>query len=1087
MLALLVQISFAQQKKVTGTVTDASTGEPLPGVNVLVKGTSNGTVTDFDGKFSIMATPDDVLVFSYVGYQDKEVKVGNQNVINVQLQSGEQLEAVVLDITGEKKEVKTLSYAVQNVKAEKLAISDISNVESALAGKVAGAQVLDQAGSKLGFAPKVRIRGRISLTTDSDPLYIVDGVPVTNPSFIDPDNIASVEVLKGPNATAIYGQRGENGVVVITTKKAKAGNFGVEINSKISFENVAYLPKYQNEYGQGTVGDLDWGTFSIGATETFYNPFTDSFTPATYWAVYPEWNNPEFQGANFIKNTLYDESWGPKFDGREYMPWYAWFPDSPYLGQKAKWEAQPNNIKDFFDTGVYVKNNFSVYSSGDKYNARVSFTNLNQKGIIPYSKYKRNYITANLNYDISSKTKVGFNVNYSKFDRLGDFNDDYANQSSGSFNQWFARQINMKKMRELIDLKTPEGYHASWNWWGPSYLGWLPFLKDDFVKLAFWFNPYTWMREYKNERNGNQLAGSISFEHKITDHLKAKILVSRMQEHSYENFKLPFFLAYSSQRLFTPLSNSFGIDNWRFTEDNYNLYLIYKNDLSENINVDLLGGSTLRSLRFDRERQWMDYENDENYLIIPDVYRFDNTTQPVTTVFQKRRKKVFSLFGKATIGYKDLLFLEATARQDWSSALFPEKNGYFYPSVGLTYNFTSMESFQNNEKLSEILTFGKLRIGWAQVGSDVRAHLIYPRYPFLSVPHQGYATLVTPNYMVDHNLKPAINSSFETGFDLEFYDNKYRLSFTYYYEKRKDEIIFQTITGATGYSRFLTNGGQSHRSGIELSAGANIVKTEDFNWNLDVNFNKNKTIVDVVPGGSEEMVAPGGRWWSDGDTWGRVTLVHVEHKEWGQLKGYDIKRDENGNPVLNPSGYYIPEEVYFGSVLPKFTGGFTNVFDYKNFKLAAHFTFQKGGKFYSGSEIWGYYSGLYEETAVGGNRDNGVDVEGVDGSGNSFSTNVPAKNYFKQFADNDIAGPFIHDASYLKLRELSLTYQLPKKVLGKYLKGATISVIGTNVWLISVSKDNYHRWDPSELSQTYGEDGQLPGTRRIGMNIKLTF
>lgn len=1082
LLALVVQISFAQEKKVSGTVTDASTGEPLPSVNVVVQGTQKGTVTDFDGKYSIMATPDDVLVFSYQGYTEKKVKVGNQSVINVKLVPGEQLETVVVDISGRKTEIKTLSYAAQPVTAKKLEMSDISNVQSALSGKVAGAQVWEQAGSKLGASPKVRLRGRISLSSDADALYVVDGVVVGDPSVVDPDDIASVNVLKGPNATAIYGQRGENGVVQITTKSAKAGKFGVDVNSKVTFEKIAYLPKYQNWYGQGYQHENEWMQYDYAA----YSGLGPQ---------YAEWTDPAFQGVYFIRRTFVDESWGPKFDGREYMPWYAWVPGSPYFGKTAKWEAQPDNVKNFYNTGVYIKNNVALYSATDKYKARLAFSNLSQKGVIPYSKYGRYFLTSNFSYHVNKKLEVGLSAIYSQYKRHGDFDDQYGNQTSGSFNAWFARDLDMAKQKELIDLKTPEGYLASWNWWGPFYMALLPnygYNVEWLKKPVFWFNHYTWLDRYDRNGFGNNLTANVYAQYDITKHFTAKINFSRYQSNRNSNFHLPYEIDYSSEKnLYMSWVNSFGEYKSNYTEDNYNAFLFYKNKINDDFTFDGMLGTTLRVNNYYSLQNWMNPEDKENGLIIPDVYRFDNTKKPVTGSRGEGHKKVYSLFGKVTLGYKDMLFVEATGRQDWSSALFPDHNGYFYPSIGLTYNFTDMESYQNNENLSKILSNGKFRIGWAQVGSDVAEHMIYPRYPILSgVPYQGYATLVTPSYFVDPNLKPALNSSFETGFDLKFFEDRAGLSFTYYYEKRKDEIIFQAISPSTGYSSYLTNGGKTHRSGIELTLNGSPIKTKDFEWNIDVNFAKNKTIVDEVPGDAKEMLAPGGRSWSGGDTWSRILLVHREGEEWGQLKGYDIKRDDNGNPVLSPNGLYVTtdEQVYFGSVLPDFTGGITNVFTYKDFSLAAHFTFQKGGKFYSGSEVWGYYSGLYEETGLNGHREDGVALEGVDASGAPVNVTVDARDYYEQFHDNNIPGPFIHDASFFKLRELNLTYHLPKKLLGgKYLKSASISLIGTNVWLIAVSKDNYHRWDPSELSQVYGEDAQLPGTRRYGVNIKLSF
>ncbi len=1080
LLALVVQISFAQQKKVSGTVTDAQTGEPLPGVNIQVKGTNKGTTTDFDGKYTITVSPEDVLVFSYIGYQTKEVKVGDRSQIDVKLVPGEELGPVVVDISGEKKEIKTLSYAVQKIKAEKVDISDINSVDAALSGKIAGAQVWEQAGSKLGSRAKVRLRGRISLTSDKNALYVVDGIPVNDPSVVDPDEIASINVLKGPNATAIYGQRGENGVVVITTKSAKKGRFGVDVTSKVTFEKIAYLPKYQNWYGQGARGDGDWMEYDYSAYSAL-------------GPQYEEWAAPAFQGVRFNRRTLYDESWGPKFDGKDYMPWYAWVPGSPYFGQTAKWVPQPDNVKNFYDTGLNVKNNVALYSANDKYSARLSFASLNQKGTIPFSHYNRYYLTTNFSYNVTDNFKTGIQALYSQYGRKGDFDDEYGNQTSGSFNAWFARDLDMAKQKELIDLKTPEGYLASWNWWGPFYLALLPnygYPTEQLKRPVFWFNHYTWLDRYDRQGYGDNLSANVWAKWNLNKDWAVKVRVSRNQTIRNANFRLPYEIEYSSAHdLYTTWINSFGEYKGNFTEDNYDGFLFFKKKLTDDLAIDAMAGTTLRVENDYWLQNWMNPEDPENGLIIPDVYQFNNTKKPVSGRRGEYHKKVFSLYGKTTFTY-DVVNLELTYRRDWSSALFPHHNGYSYPSVGLTVNFTDLDAFKDL-KIADIISDGKIRAGWAQVGSDVEAHRIYPRYPIMGdVTYKGYALLLTPSYTVDPNLKPALNTSFEAGFDLKLLKRRAGISFTYYKEKRQDEIIPLPISAATGYSAYLTNGGKAHRNGFELALNGIPVKNKDFQWELDFNLAHNKTIVDEVPGGQEAMLAPGGKSWSGGDTWGRVTLVHKEGMEWGQLRGFDIRRDENGNPVLSPDGFYMrsKDQVYFGSVLPDFTGGFTNTFKYKNLSLIAHFTFQKGGIFFSGSEVWGYYSGLYEETGLNGNREAGVEVSGVKENGDPITATVSARNYYKQFHRTDIVSPFIHDASYLKLRELSLTYDLPKSLLGngKYLKKVTVGLIGTNLWR-KTSSDNPHGWDPSELSQAYGEDAQLPGTRRYGLKFKLVF
>ena len=376
---LLAGNLLAQDRTVSGTVTSAEDGSSLPGVNVVVKGTTNGTVTDIDGTYKLnMPQEGGTLVFSFIGLQTQEAEIGTRSVVDITLSSDvQQLGEVVVTALGMEREAATITYATQTVEAETLNITQDTNIKSALAGKVAGVQINGQAGSKLGQFGKIRIRGAISLTTDNDPLYVVDGVPTPDPNDIDMENVASVNVLKGPNATALYGQRADAGVVVITTKKG-GGDLSVELVSSTTWDNVAYLPNMQNEYGQGYEGAASFATFD---NSVMGGP--------SEWDI----NN----GKRYIQwdNNYADESWGPKFDGQDYVPWYAWWPESPYYGQTAKWEAQPDNIKNFYDTGVTLKNSVSVGGGNDMFKARVTYTNLNQSGITPYTKLNKNYLNSN--------------------------------------------------------------------------------------------------------------------------------------------------------------------------------------------------------------------------------------------------------------------------------------------------------------------------------------------------------------------------------------------------------------------------------------------------------------------------------------------------------------------------------------------------------------------------------------------------------------------------------------------------------------------------------------------------------------------
>jgi TonB-linked SusC/RagA family outer membrane protein len=1078
LVVLMTQLTFAQERAVTGVVSD-NTGMPIPGVSVLVKGTNFGTQTDFDGKFAIKATASQTLIFSYIGMKTQSL-AATSSVMNIKMMgSAVELEGVVVTALGIKREVKALPYAAQTVKAEQLNVTQTVDVKGALAGKVAGIQINGQAGSKLGSTGKIRIRGAISLTGDDDALYVLDGIAV-DPNSVDMDNIADVTVLKGPNATALYGQRAVYGVIQLTSKKGAKGRVNVDINSSTTFDKAAYLPKYQNLYGQGYEGDGSFANFD--------------YADGGFGGAYPtEWSVNNGKRYLTADNNYADESWGPKFDGQDYLPWYAWQPDSPYFGQTAKYSAQPNNIKDFYDTGVTKRNSVTLSGGSENFRARLSYTNLDQQGIQPSTGQQKNYINSTMSYDLSDKLKVDFMMNYSTGKIRGEFDDSYSNQTSGSFNSWFGRQIEVEKLRELKDLKNSAGYQATWNWWGPEYYT----LGGGFQKPAFWYNPYTYLEQFDYNQKTDNLTFSLSPTYKINDNLNVAGTFSRNQTNYDRKYYFPTELSLSAApELYNAWQNAFGVYKRIETEDNYDARISYDKDFND-FKLTATAGATVRNNAYDRLSTQIDQTARVGGLVLPDVYTFSNTgITPVSNAFQYD-KSVKSIYGLANLGYKNFLYLDGTVRRDWSSAMPSTANGNTTGSIGGSLIFT--ELMENNN----ILSFGKIRAGYAIIGTDANALAINPNYDYLNA-HPYNSTnvaLFNKQTIIDPNLKFAQNASFEAGIDLKFLGNRIGFSATYYNENRKDEIISINVPNSTGSYAFLTNAGETKRSGIELSLNADIIKETTkggFNWNTSLNFAKNKTTIVSIREGLSAINGPGGS-----DDWGLATVTQQEGQEWGQIRGTAIKRDANGSPIVNADGLYeIQTNHDFGSVLPDFTGGMYNQLSYKGITLAASIDFQKGGQFFSLSELWGTYSGLLEETAALNNngvniredvnltnpsQSGGVHVVGVNAAGEPVDTYVSANPYFQQFKGNNIAEPYVHDASYVKLRDVSLSYTFSGARFNNVLQSATIGVVGRNLWLIAVSKDNKNGWDPSELAGGFGENGQLPGTRSLGLNVKLTF
>ena len=1086
---LTVGTAFAQTGSISGTVTDAQSGNVLPGANVQIEQMQRGSPVNSQGEYEITDIPAGTytVTVTFIGYNESsktiELSAGEGATLDFALQPGVDLGEVVVTALGQTQSEESISFSSQEVSGEQLNVAQESNIKNSLAGKVSGVQIVGQAGSKLGSFGDIRIRGAISLTSAiSEPLYVVDGVPVSNPNIIDMNNVENVNVLRGPNATALYGQRGENGVVIISTKDSGETGVSVELTNSFTIEQVAYLPNYQNQYGQGYAGQAEWTTFN--------------YEPSRHVEYFEA-----LDGKQHIATMWSDESWGPKFDGRQYAPWYSWFPDSPYYGETVAWEARPNNVQNFFNRGTTNKGGFAVNAVGDSYNARISYTNLSQSGLIPYSNLGKHFMSGRFQYDITDDFKVSANVKYTMQEVKGDVRDDgYANQSSGMFNQWFGRQINVERLKELKDLRTPAGTQANWNWWGPD--GDFPYSVGGTTELGlglksptFWFNPYEWMSEYQVTRDRNNLLLNFDASYQISDQVEVTASSNITQENYDRRYEVPYTFEYSSDQsglLYNHFVNSFGENEYTQTEYNNDAQIKYNSDFGD-FSLEALGGGTIRIENYQSLQADMSMTNYQSGgLIIPDLYSYANSNERIIPNESNWSKNVYSLYANATIGYKDYLYLDGSYRQDWSSALPENNNGYGYPSVGLSFVFSDLIDF-------EPMSYGKIRTGWAQVGDDVAAERILSNYRLDQNPYNSpvdgrqLALLYTDNAHVTSPIKPALNTSYEAGFDIRFFNDRIGLKGTYYHETREDEIIGISLSSASGVSEVVTNAGSSEREGVELTLNGVPVQSQNFRWDVTFNWAMNETIVTDLPRDLQSFQMD-----NTTATFGPVSITHVVGKEWGQLRGSAIKRNDAGQPVVNPNGLYAVEQNHnYGSVLPDWTGGLVNTFSFKNLSLTAALDFQKGGQFFSLSELWGNSGGLYSETVGMNDRgepkraplseDGGVHVTGVAPDGSEVDRYVPASKYYGQWGDNFIAEPFVHPADYVKLRSLNLSYSLPKRWIGSFLNSAKVGVVANNLWMIAVHPENEHGWDPSELSQTYGENGQLPGTRSYGVNLKVTF
>ncbi len=1028
LLAFVVQFTFAQEKTVSGTVSD-NNGLPLPGATVVIQGTTTGASTDFDGNYSITANVGDVLNFSYVGYSGQSATVGASNSINVTLQPDNELEEVVVTALGIKREEKALGYSVQSIKGEGMTEARESNISNAISGKVAGVQVTGTSGS-VGASSRIVLRGNSSITGNNEPLYVVDGVPIDNRSFgnagsgggvdlpngaadINPDDIESITVLKGPNAAALYGLRAGNGVIVITTKRGSAGKkFSVSVNSNITFSNPLILPDYQNSYGQGD-GD--------------YFEFVD--------------------GAGHGVQDGVDESWGPALDvGLEFIQWNSQLGD----GGPLPWISYPDNVKDFLDTGINMSNSVSLTNE----NMRLSIGSSEEQGMVPNTELKKLTIGFSGNLEIGERITAGVNLNYFNIDSDNLPISGYNNENPFQQFIWSARQVNFRDLQDWRNFPlanegtAAEGTPLNWN-------------------HNFQNNPYWVLETNRNTLEKDRVVGNINFGFQLNDYLT---LTTKVGLDSYSQLET-YRQAKGSNN--APDGTYQEIQR-RFEELNADILLSFNKDITEDISFGLnIGGNQM-------SREYNATNGRLPGLELPNLYTLSNllTGSTATVTSTDRNQKINSLYGYGQIGYKNMIFLDFTGRNDWASILPVKNNSFFYPSVSAS--FVLSDIFNTHDAG---INFLKVRGSWSQVGST-GALAPYNINSTFGLTNTGFGNQgFVPNTQFNPELKAETVTGIEVGLDAKLLNNRIRLGATYYDQQSEDLLVAIDVSSSTGSTNSWDNIADMSNKGIELSLGATVIKSDDLTFDIDLNWAKNDN--EVTSLGGLDSYSLGGQW--------GVQLQAIPGRPYGSIVGRDFSRTPDGQ-VIYSNGLPVIDETQkeIGNIAPDWTGGASFSVQYKSLSFSTLIDAKIGGDVHSMTYAWGRFAGTLEESLVG--REGGLVGNGVmsDGNGGYVPNNVvvPARAFNQASYSNSIESSSVFDASYVKLRQVSIGYSLPEKLLkNTFVDAVKFSVVGRNLAILY--KKAPHIDPETGFSSDNGEQGQefgqYPSARNIGFNLNLKF
>lgn len=1051
---------MAQTVTVTGVVTSADDSEPVIGASVLVKGTNTGTITGIMGDFTIPNVPSSAttLIISYVGMVSQEVTIQPGTLQVVLKSDAKTLDEVVVTAMGISREKKALGYALQEVKSDEITQAGQLNVANSLSGKVAGIQITSQ-GGQVGASQNIVIRGNSSFG-DNSPLIVVDGVPIQNDNGtgsavnlgsglndINPEDIASISVLKGGSA-ALYGMRAGNGVILITTKSGKKDK-GIQVSYDGSFtvDQIYNLPKLQNKYGQGYYGsEFDWKASGYSETMSYQD-----FAVQHGYSYY--------DGAGNGVNDNADESWGPRLDIGLMIPQY----NSPVVDgvrQATPWVSQPDNIKDFFNIGYSQNHVISLTATTEKSSTRVSLGFRDQKGTTPNTDQKRYSAAVNTRMDVNKYLEFNLAANFirTKSNNLPGTGYDQRNVLQ-SLLQWHGRQIDMDDLKQNYDQKDEFGNYTHYNW-----------------QQAYTVNPYWVLNHNLNKYVRDRFYGKTSIFIKPTDWLKFE---GRLGFDHYDSNQL------SNVEWSIDYPDGYFRDyDRRATETNADFIAYFTKQFGD-FNVNALAGANYRDYTYEIKTLGADE------LTVPGVYTVANAKGNAYTSENHNTRRSNSVYANLSLGWKNQLYADISVRNDWDSTI---KDAFFYPSFSGSWIVTETLPMLTNGKW---LNFLKLRGGWAKIGNATDPYVSNAYYSVLSAPFDGTTLYYNPTTYPAQNLRPEMVKTWEIGLEANFLDNRIHFDGAYYQKTTTDQIMQANLSTATGYNAMYINAGKISNKGVEIQLSADIFRNpKGFSWTTTFNWSKDKSRIDELysdPVTGQKLDA-----YKIGSSWSCKNYAMVG-KSWGTLVGTGYVYNEDGS-ILVENGmpkYETGKEI--GNVTPDWLAGWSNEFTYKDWSFGFLLDFRKGGDVYSISQAFGSQTGIYDYTAAGDIRENGV-IAGknvltdkvfktADGKINDVAVN--AKDFFANFYT--ICQMSVFDGSYLKLREAHLSYTFPKSLLkNSFIKSAKISLVGTNLALLWVHSSNLTHLDPESTTGSGNgdvgfESNAYPPSRSFGLKVGLTF